>query len=167
MLSNNAFKEVIKNTNLFAFDLIIRNYNNEILVVKRNNSPAKGYFFVPGGRVFKNETLNNAFIRILREELSLEISSFTDISIKGLYNHKYDDNVFDSSGFNTHYIVYAIELNLKENIIIQLDKQHNSYQYFSIDVLLKEKLVHQYVKNYFLTNIDNIFNIPNKILELN
>ena len=159
MLSNKDFKNIIKNTNLFAFDLIVKNNNNEVLLAKRNNKPAQGMYFVPGGRVFKNENLNNAFNRILNQEIGLKISDFKNLFHKGLYNHIYNDNVFGDTSFNTHYIVYAIELQLKKNINIFLDNQHNDYKFINIKDLLMDANVHQYVKNYFIDNPNNKFNI--------
>ena len=159
MLSNKDFKNIIKNTNLFAFDLIIKNNNDEVLLAKRNNKPAQGMYFVPGGRVFKNENLNDAFNRILNQEIGLKISDFKNIFYKGLYNHIYKDNVYGDTRFNTHYIVYAIELQLKKNINIFLDNQHSDYKFINIKDLLMDVDVHQYVKNYFIDNPNNKFNI--------
>ena len=34
---------------------------NEVLVGLRINSPAKNYWFTPGGRIFKNEVANEEF----------------------------------------------------------------------------------------------------------
>jgi len=156
MLSSDDFKQVIKNTNLIAFDLIIRNKNNEILLAERINSPAKGYYFVPGGRVFKNENLNNALVRILANEVNLKLSDFGSITHKGLYEHIYDDNVFLDTQYNTHYIVYAIELEYLGTGQITLDKQHCKYKFIKTKNLLGSDKVHKFTKNYFLKSATNM-----------
>ncbi|EIB9633284.1 GDP-mannose mannosyl hydrolase, partial [Escherichia coli] len=48
-LDDNAFKNIIRNTPLISIDLIIQNEKDEYLVGKRNNRPARGFWFVPGG----------------------------------------------------------------------------------------------------------------------
>ena len=58
--------KIIDATPLISIDLIILNSNDEILLGKRNNRPAKGYWFVPGGRIRKNETLKQALSRIAK-----------------------------------------------------------------------------------------------------
>jgi colanic acid biosynthesis protein WcaH len=150
MLSEYDFKQVVKNTNLLAFDLIIQNNNNEIFLAERNNSPAKGYYFVPGGRVFKNENLNSALERTLNDEVGLKLNDFGSITHKGLYEHIYDDNVFSDFNFNTHYIVYAIELKYLGTGKIVLDQQHHEYKFMKIHELLDSDVVHEFTKNYFI-----------------
>ena len=55
--------EVIKHTPLVSIDLIVRNGKDQILVGLRTNEPAKGFWFVPGGRILKNERITEAFKR--------------------------------------------------------------------------------------------------------
>lgn len=157
MLNNEDFKEVIRNTNLFAFDLIIKNQEDNVLLAKRNNAPAKGFYFVPGGRVHKNENLNEAFARILAIETGLVSKDFVYIRYYGLYEHIYQDNVFEDKTFNTHYIIHAIEMKLKDNKQIVLDDQHDDFRYLDINSILTNKLIHKFVKNYFEIKADNLF----------
>jgi 8-oxo-dGTP diphosphatase len=48
--------------------------NGEILLVKRNVQPFKGYWHVVGGHVGENETLEEALKREFREETGIEIN---------------------------------------------------------------------------------------------
>ena len=50
-LSQQAFATVVESTPLISIDLIVENEQGEILLGKRTNRPARGYWFVPGGRV--------------------------------------------------------------------------------------------------------------------
>ena len=59
MLNNKTFKTVIQSTPLISIDLIVKK-DNKILLGKRLNKPAQGYLFSIGGRIYKNETINNA-----------------------------------------------------------------------------------------------------------
>lgn len=45
-------------TLLISIDLIILKKTNEVLLGQRNNCLAKGYWFVPSGRILKNETFS-------------------------------------------------------------------------------------------------------------
>jgi len=147
-LPDETFKSVIQHTPLISIDLIVRNEQGEVLLGKRVNAPAKGYWFVPGGRVRKNETLDDAFVRLVKEELGIE-SGMTraDAKFLGVFEHFYDDCVFGSD-VSTHYIVLGYEISQK--IGVQLPKQqHLSYQLFKENQIFKMDSVHQYTKNYF------------------
>ncbi len=54
MLPLATFKTVINSTPLISVDLVIKNNEGQILLGKRTNRPAKGFWFVPGGWVLKD-----------------------------------------------------------------------------------------------------------------
>jgi colanic acid biosynthesis protein WcaH len=62
------FKKFVASTPLVSIDLIVRDTQANILLGKRVNRPAKDFWFVPGGRVLKDETVEQAFIRLLEVE---------------------------------------------------------------------------------------------------
>lgn len=157
ILNLEDFKATVKNTVLFAIDMIVRNPEGKILIGLRNNPPAKGYWFVPGGRVYKNETLNEAFERILKNEIGITSDRIASCYLKGLYEHIYEDNIFEDPSFNTHYIVAACEIILNENIKPTTDCQHEMLKFDAVADILKDTNVHQYTKNYFMEAPANRF----------
>lgn len=149
-LPDETFKSVIQHTPLISIDLIVRNERGEVLLGKRVNAPAKGYWFVPGGRVRKNETLDDAFVRLVKEELGIE-SGVTRVDAKflGIFEHFYDDCVFGNE-VSTHYIVMGYEIaDLNFEDITENIDQHEGYKFFDINGLKLMKNIHQYTKNYF------------------
>ena len=70
MLDDQTFETVISSTPLISIDLLVKN-NNKILLGKRINKPAQSYFFSIGGRVYKNEAIDNAMMWIAKNELNL------------------------------------------------------------------------------------------------
>ena len=150
-LPDETFKSIIQHTPLISIDLIVRNEQGHVLLGKRVNAPAKGYWFVPGGRVRKNETLDDAFVRLVREELGIESGvTRADAKFLGVFEHFYDDNVFDDE-VSTHYIVLAYELKIEDKICIHIDElQHENCKVFDENIILIKDLVHPFTKNYFL-----------------
>ena len=55
-LRQEDFATVVRSTPLVSLDFIVENSRGEFLLGKRTNRPAQGYWFVPGGRVQKDET---------------------------------------------------------------------------------------------------------------
>jgi len=55
--------------------LALVNEKNEVLIsLRKNNQEYDGYWEYPGGKVEENETLEQAIIREIKEEIDLEIS---------------------------------------------------------------------------------------------
>jgi colanic acid biosynthesis protein WcaH len=144
-LDKETFSTVIANAPLISIDLIIKNSEDKILLGKRVNKPAKNSWFVPGGRVFKDEKIDDAFKRITKNEIGVEYN-IKSASFKGIYQHFYDDNVFGDD-FSTHYIVLGFELRITNTPMT--NNQHESYRWFDEEELMKSDDVYFFVKDYF------------------
>ena len=57
-LDKNTFSTVIASTPLVPIDLVVKNHQSQVLLGQRLNRPAQGFWFVPGGRILKNEFLD-------------------------------------------------------------------------------------------------------------
>jgi len=145
-LEKELFSSIIENTPLISIDLIIKDSEGKILLGQRINKPAKNSWFVPGGRIYKDEKIEDAFKRITKDEIGKEFN-ISNSSFKGVYQHFYDDNVFNDN-FSTHYIVLGFELVIKEKLSLGTI-QHEKYKWFTQDELLKSDEVYSYVKDYF------------------
>ena len=147
-LSVEDFAGVVRLTPLVAIDLIVRDSAGRVLLGERKNEPAKGSFFVPGGRITKNETLTAAFRRITRAELGVE-RSLTDARFLGVYEHIYSDNFFERSAFGTHYVVLGHELRLSAGDLVLPVEQHGHYVWKTEAEILAWPAVHENTRAYF------------------
>tara|TARA_B100001057_G_C22230876_1_gene711982 strand:- start:126 stop:428 length:303 start_codon:yes stop_codon:yes gene_type:complete len=93
-----------------------------MLIGYRNNNPARNYWFVPGCRTGKNETLSRGAQRVANSELGINIDT-SKLKLLGVYDHIYDNN-FQNNDFGTHYVVSAYMIILNEKPIINGDTQH-------------------------------------------
>jgi colanic acid biosynthesis protein WcaH len=108
-LNDIEFAQVVRSTPLISVDLIIRDPDGKVLVGLRTNEPARGFYFVPGGIILKNETIAAAFARILHSELGCQVS-FEKARFVGIFEHFYSANRFGNPEFGTHYIALAYEV---------------------------------------------------------
>ncbi len=156
-LSNDDFKDLIRNGILLSIDLIIRSDDGKILLGKRINMPAKGYWFVPGGRVLKNENFKDALHRICSSEVGNLKEGYYFRKL-GMYNHIYPDNFFGDPDFNTHYIAIGIEL-FESDIEMKdsMTEQHDEVLYLSENEIMHNHQVHDNTKYYFIENPPNKF----------
>ncbi|MBE1274999.1 GDP-mannose mannosyl hydrolase [Enterovibrio baiacu] len=142
-----TFKTVVASTPLVSIDLIVRNSANQVLLGYRTNRPAQGYWFVPGGRICKDETFNNAFQRLTKIELGEKLD-IGQAEFIGSFQHLYQDN-FSGTTFSTHYVVLGYQLVIDLDLSELPQEQHNSYKWWSVEELLNGNQVHQNTKAYF------------------
>lgn len=147
-LPDDLFATVVANTPLISIDLIVEDANGGILLGLRTNPPAKGCWFVPGGRVRKNEPLDAAFSRIARDELGLHAQRAV-FPMAGLYEHFYDVNFAGAVGASTHYVVLAYRLSIGPDSLQLPPEQHSRYQWMQPDQIILHPDVHPYTKAYF------------------
>lgn len=138
---------MVENTPLVALDLVVRNAHGEVLLGQRLNRPAQGFWFVPGGRVRKDERLPEAFARLTSEELGVELP-MTVARFLGPYEHHYADN-FSGNDFTTHYVVLAYELTFDLALSALPVQQHDAYRWWPQAELLSSADVHVHTQWYF------------------
>ena len=67
-------------------DIIVCFDNSEIILIKRNKNPYKGYWALPGGYLeYGKETLEDAAIRELKEETGLRVIK-DNLHLIGIYS---------------------------------------------------------------------------------
>jgi colanic acid biosynthesis protein WcaH len=143
MLDDQIFKTVVDSAPLISIDILIKK-SNKILLGKRINKPAQGYFFSFGGRINKNETIDNAMTRVALNELNIDLKSIPDFI--GVFEHFYDNSMYVN--VSTHYVNIAYEYEMEETPDLPTE-QHSEYQWFTVDELLNSDQVHKYTKEYF------------------
>jgi colanic acid biosynthesis protein WcaH len=144
-LSKETFQLVIENTPLFSIDLVVINQMAELLVGKRLNPPAKDFWFVPGGRVFKNETLEDAFKRLSIMELG-EAYKRHQAKLLGITDHFYSDSIFGDH-LSTHYINAAYLIKVKtEELKLPYGEQHNAWRWVKLSEVESDDSIHHYSK---------------------
>jgi colanic acid biosynthesis protein WcaH len=153
---------VVKNAPLVSIDLVIVGDDGRILVGKRTNEPALGTWFVPGGRVDKDETLDAAFARIAMDELGPGDWRRTDATPLGVFEHFYSTNFTGSDDTGTHYVVIAYAINADN---VRLDHlpldQHSDFEWVSSGGATVDGgtvALHDYTEAYFAFVDEDLIN---------
>ena len=143
MLDDITFKTIIDSAPLISIDILLKR-DGKVLLGKRINKPAQGYFFSTGGRINKNESIDSAMAHIAKNELNIELKYIPKFI--GIFEHFYDDSIYKD--VSTHYVNLAYEYEVEEIPDLPTE-QHSKYKWFTIGELLESKQVHKYVKDYF------------------
>jgi len=153
-LNPETFKSACAALPLVSIDLLVTRSapsGLELLLGLRNNRPAQGWLFTPGGRIRKNEPLDDALCRIAEDEIGLEKVFLERCMLIGAFDHLYPDSAFDSAT-STHYVnlPYLLPLNRDEATSLKLPSginvQHGNWKWLSFSEATLDRLVHGNVK---------------------
>ena len=155
VLNRNEYFQVVSLTQLVSIDILVI-YDAKLLVGERINDPAKGSFFVPGGKAYKNEYLKEALGRISEHEIGIRLTS-NQVTLNGIYDHLYENNFKDDS-CGTHYVCIAclfalddMEKDMEKIDIVEtaMLSQHHCVEWLDVNQILDHPKVHINVKSYF------------------
>lgn len=131
---------VVRNVPIVSVDLVVC-HDGGVVLGKRRNEPAKGDWFIPGGRVRKHETLADAARRVGREELGVPV---TIVRTLGVYEHFYDvAEIPDADG--KHYVPVGFMVEPRSDDF-DPDDQHAGFRVF--EPPLDGVDLHPYVEAY-------------------
>lgn len=148
-LTTETFRTVVASTPLVSIDLVVQNALGEILLGQRLNRPAQGCWFVPGGRILKNESLDAAFLRLTSGELGQTFER-SQARLLDVYEHFYSDSVFaEEEALGTHYVVLGYHLRLPAPMkLAPPADQHDSYRWWSMAEMQASAEVHDNTRAY-------------------
>lgn len=150
LLDDATFRAVVATTPLVSIDLVVRRADGHMLLGLRNNRPAQGCWFVPGGRIRRGETLDEAFERLTKTELGVKLAR-RDARLLGVYEHLYQDSVFGEGdgARSTHYVVLGYEVRCDADLegILPLE-QHARFGWFTPTAVLALDNAHPNTKAY-------------------
>lgn len=147
-LPENQFSNFVKRMPLVSVDLCVCIGDQNLVLVKREMPPAKDYLFTPGGRILKNESIDQAIHRILSDELGI-IESVMNFEFISIFEHFYEDSAF-CANIDTHYVclLYSCRLENFDLLNLNLVKKefvgHNEILLVNINDDLKKYKIHHY-----------------------
>jgi len=155
MLPAYKYLQAIELTQVVSIDLICKDQQGRVLVGKRKNEPARGTWFVPGGRVYKGETPIEAIPRLSMNEIGFLIYK-SECKFIGVNDHIYNTNFQEEvdehkSLIPTHYVCLAYEVTVdpEKLNLQQFDIQHDGMRWMTHEEIMDHPKVHPYTRKYF------------------
>lgn len=146
-----VFLQTVKYFPTVSINLIIKNPDGETLYLRRANQPAKGQWWLPGGRLYNGETFTDAAVRIAEEEADLKGAALIDVS------REYFEELFDTDGYSEedmshyapdithiHYVTTVAYMEVGNDHEVTLDDQSSDFAWSK-----KSLSTHPYQDRYF------------------
>jgi len=112
-INKQLYSKIVESLPIACVDILIKNKDNELLLVKRQNNPAKNCWWLPGGRVKHGEKREDAAKRKAREECGLRIYKLTNLGTFEIF--------FKNQNVHSITTVYSAKTIREKDV--RLDKQ--------------------------------------------
>jgi colanic acid biosynthesis protein WcaH len=127
-IPENLYNEILRSIPIPCVDIVIVS-NGCALLIKRKEPPAKGQWWIPGGRVLKGETLKEAARRKAVEEVGVDchVGPIIETS-ETIFPDGPSDIPIHS--VNSCFLLYPIEDSSK--IRVSLDEHHDDWKWINV-----------------------------------
>ncbi|MGV8142501.1 MAG: NUDIX domain-containing protein [Candidatus Pacearchaeota archaeon] len=126
IIPSKEYSKILEYVPLACVDVVIVK-NKKVLLIQRNASGSfENEWWLPGGRIYKNEGLNDAVHRKVFEETGLKVTIKRQLGSYEAFDKKTSQEGV-KSGTHTIATVFIGELEGIERI--KLDKSHNNYKW--------------------------------------
>ena len=115
LIEDSLFQKIKSLMPIPCVDLLIV-HDNRLLLMLRNNEPAKDQWFTPGGRIFLGESLEEAVYRVLDEETGLKP---LHIQQKGTMSHLWP---------NVHTVTAFYHIEVADDKV-KMNNEHRDYKW--------------------------------------
>ena len=130
LIEKHLYKQITEQLPLQCVDVMVR-YRGKFVLIKRNDEPMRGTYWVIGGRLYKNEKLRDCALRKISEELcSIASVDIDTLRLVGVYEDVYDFSQFGycPGGYHTNAVVFEVEL--RDLGSIRLDRTSDDWGLF-------------------------------------
>jgi len=125
LIPSKHYVKIIEVLPILCVDIVVQNTRGEYLLVKRVNQPKGGEWWPVGGRVLKGESLEQAAIRKVKEETSLQVNRVQPV---GFFESVDDANSFGLPiSYHAVSIVFTTSVDDQQQIV--LDDQSLEWKY--------------------------------------
>ena len=131
---------IVRDTVICCLDIVLTRYNKttgsrECLLVLRSSEPAKGLWWLPGGRLVKGEQFFECAKRKAIQETGID--KVTPIQVLGVWNTFFPRSAWDtpeSRGTQTVNPVVLVEIDCSvDTEQVKLDAQSTNYKWIGLD----------------------------------
>lgn len=139
------FDIIKKSMPIPCVDILVMNNVGHILMVRRNNEPAKSEWWFPGGRIYYGETRKFAAQRKLKEECGIIVNALIE---QGTY-----DLLLNYNNKKTSHGITTLFKTKIATTKVYLDNQSSDYDWRKAKDWLKEDL-----NDFLITTLTKILN---------
>lgn len=117
-IPHSTYKTFVENMPIVGLEAVVL-CGEKVLLLRRNNPPAQGEWWFPGGRLRKGESFEDALRREVKEETGLNVKP---IKFVGVYNRVFPER---------HDVALVFLCKIQDKVFdIKLNDEHSEFKFF-------------------------------------
>jgi nucleoside-diphosphate-sugar epimerase/ADP-ribose pyrophosphatase YjhB (NUDIX family) len=148
LIPESMYKIILDNVPVLCVDLVIVK-DNKAFLIKRKNKPSEGVYWVQGGRMLKNESLEDCGIRKAAAELNIDPQNIRITNFIGVFSTEFS-NSEQGSASHTVNVTFQAEIN---DIPLSFDRDHSDGKWFDINGSLPAELRGHYEHHPYIAGL--------------
>lgn len=159
LIPTDLYCSILDNVPLICVDLIIVK-DNMAFLTKRKNKPSKDIYWMQGGRMLKNEGIEECGIRKAALELNIPEDKIKITNYLGTFSTEFNDS---EQGASSHTVNITFQAEVEE-IPLGFDDDHSDGKWFNINGALPSELEGVYKHHSYIADILKLIE-PKRILK--
>lgn len=148
MIPADVYRMILDNIPLVCVDLAIVK-DNKVFLIKRKNKPSEGAYWLQGGRMLKNEGIEQCGIRKAAMELNIPQDKIKITKYLGTFSTEFNNS---EQGASSHTVNITFQAEI-ENIPLGFDHDHSDGKWFDIDGSIPAELKGRYKHHPYIAEI--------------
>lgn len=140
MIDKELYSKIHELLPISCLDIVIID-DGKVLLVKRNRKPAEGQYWLPGGRILRNESFADAAKRLVLGETGLHINAVETLGVDNLI---FTDDPF-GHGQGTHTVTVVTKC-VPVTTDVKVDGNHDNHIWWDPKTPLEG--LHEYVTSW-------------------
>lgn len=148
LIPADVYRVILDNIPLICVDLVIVK-DNKVFLIKRKNKPSEGFYWLQGGRMKKNEGIEECGIRKAALELNIPEEKIKITKYLGTFSTEFNDS---EHGVASHTVNVTFQAEI-EDIPLGFDRDHSDGKWFDINGSIPAELKGKYKHHPYIGEI--------------
>lgn len=148
ILPPDLYKIILDNIPVLCVDLVILK-NKKVFLIKRKNKPCEGIYWVQGGRMYKNESMEDCGKRRTASELAIPIDKIKIKKCLGTFSTEFKDS-HQGSASHTVNVTFLAEI---DDMPLSFDADHSDGKWFDVNGEIPDDIKGKYEHHPYISGL--------------
>ncbi|MEJ5105599.1 NAD-dependent epimerase/dehydratase family protein [Chryseobacterium sp. MYb328] len=160
LIPTEVYRSILDNVPLICVDLVIVK-DNKAFLTKRKNKPCKDVYWMQGGRMLKNEGIEQCGIRKAASELNIPEDRIKITQYLGTFSTEFNDS---EQGASSHTVNVTFQAEVDPAVSLGFDNDHSDGKWFDVNGSIPAELDGKYKHHPYIAEVLQLIE-PDRVIK--